>query len=572
MSVFKFPKAVCHDLDSLIAEFWWGSVGDHRKTHWVSKHTLGLSKKDEGLGFRNFGDFNDALLAKQCWRLIHNPDSLWAKVLKARYFPNCSFLDAKKGSRASWGWNSLLVGRDILLQGAHWQIMNGRSVHVWVDRWLPSLPLGHPMPGRVSVTRDTRVASLLTSSPRLWNIDFLQPFLSVDERSAILATPLGDDLLPDRLVWPHTGTEMYSVWSGYLWARSSRQQEMPSRASSSSTPTSQIWTLIWSLKTPPKVRHFMWRLAHGALATFEKMYVRKLASTLLCPICQKQVESLEHLFLMCSWVEPIWFGGMLNLRIDRSSISSWLNWFLSVASRRYGSKEERWEILSYIAVSCWHIWTARCKFLFQQVNLNPYQVLMAIRTARGKFFEAKGASAIMSSDALPMIGQEVRWSPPPLHFFKVNVDASWNSSSLSGFVGVVIRAEGGTFVAARRESISASSVASAEAFALVKSCELAAELGLGCIIVESDYKNSISALSSSLVTGRWEAFPTLAVAKRFGESFQDCRWTWVPRSANQAADLLASRTCTEMCNFCWVNRPPSSLVHVLNKDGLPCPH
>ncbi|KAM2244521.1 hypothetical protein ACFXTI_005579 [Malus domestica] len=408
MSVFKFPKAVCHDLDSLIAEFWWGSVGDHRKTHWVSKHTLGLSKKDGGLGFRNFGDFNDALLAKQCWRLIHNPDSLWAKVLKAKYFPNCSFLDAQKGSRASWGWNSLLVGRDILLQGAHWQILNGRSVRVWVDRWLPSLPLGHPMPGRVSVTRDTRVASLLSSSPRLWNIEFLQPFLSVEERSAILATPLGDDLLPDRLVWPHTGTGMYSVRSGYLWARSSRQQAMPSRASSSSTPTSQIWTLIWNLKTPPKVRHFMWRLAHGALATFEKMYVRKLASTPLCPICQKQEESLEHLFLMCSWVEPIWFGGMLNLRIDRSSISSWLNWFLSVASCRYGSKEERWEILSYIAVSCWHIWTARCKFLFQQVNLNPYQVLMAIRTARGKFLEAKGASAIMSSDALPMIGQEVR--------------------------------------------------------------------------------------------------------------------------------------------------------------------
>lgn len=127
-------------------------------------------------------------------------------------------------------------------------------------------------------------------------------------------------------------------------------------------------------------------------------------------------------------------------------------------------------------------------------------------------------------------------------------------------------------MAARREHISASSVASAEALALVKGCELAAVLGLGCIIVESDSQDSISALTASLETSRWEAFPTLAVAKRLVESFQDCRWTWAPRSANQAADLLASRTCTEMCNFCWVNRPPSSLVHVLDKDGLPCPH
>ncbi|KAM1574196.1 hypothetical protein TB2_043974 [Malus domestica] len=197
---------------------------------------------------------------------------------------------------------------------------------------------------------------------------------------------------------------------------------------------------------------------------------------------------------------------------------------------------------------------------------------MAIRTARGNFFAANDVPAIVHFAALPQVGQEIRWSPPPLHFFKVNVDASWSSSSSSGFVGVVIRADGGNFVAARREPISASSVASAEALALVKGCELATGLGLGCIIVESDSKDSISALTTTLEMGRWEAFLTLAVAKRLGGSFQDCRWTWVPRSANQAADLLASRTCTEMCNFCWVNRPPSSLVHVLDKDGLPCPH
>lgn len=68
---------------------------------------------------RCFMEFNDALLAKQCWRLIHEPSSLWVKVLKARYFLHCSFLDAKRRGRASWAWSSLLTGCDLLLRGTH---------------------------------------------------------------------------------------------------------------------------------------------------------------------------------------------------------------------------------------------------------------------------------------------------------------------------------------------------------------------------------------------------------------------------------------------------------------------
>ena len=54
-------------------------------TSWA---TLGLLKQSEGMGFRDFHEFNLALLARQCWRLITKPNHLWANVIKARYFPN----------------------------------------------------------------------------------------------------------------------------------------------------------------------------------------------------------------------------------------------------------------------------------------------------------------------------------------------------------------------------------------------------------------------------------------------------------------------------------------------------
>ena len=115
-------------------------------------------------------------------------------------------------------------------------------------------------------------------------------------------------------------------------------------------------------------------------------------------------------------------------------------------------------------------------------------------------------------------------------------------------------------------------MAEAEALALLYGCELGASLGLRSVVFESDSLETISSLSNSLYHGSWEAFPTLSKIKRFGEAFQHCRWSWVPRSANEAAHVLASVGITEMCDCVWVVRPPSSLVFVLNNDGLPCPH
>ncbi|PNT69203.1 hypothetical protein BRADI_3g51243v3 [Brachypodium distachyon] len=49
-----------------------------------------------------------ALLAKQAWRLIQSPDSLCARVLKAKYFPATDILDAAPMSGMSYVWRSIL--------------------------------------------------------------------------------------------------------------------------------------------------------------------------------------------------------------------------------------------------------------------------------------------------------------------------------------------------------------------------------------------------------------------------------------------------------------------------------
>lgn len=62
------------------------------------------------MGFREFTTFNQAMLGRQCWRLLTDPDSLCSRVLKGRYFPNSSFWEAAQPKSLSFTWRSLLFG------------------------------------------------------------------------------------------------------------------------------------------------------------------------------------------------------------------------------------------------------------------------------------------------------------------------------------------------------------------------------------------------------------------------------------------------------------------------------
>ncbi|KAK3221989.1 hypothetical protein Dsin_009014 [Dipteronia sinensis] len=85
-----------------------GSNEESNKIHWGAWKKLCCSKYVGGLGFRDLA--NQALLAKQCWRLVHFPNTLAAKVLKHCYFPDCSVIQATDSSSSSFLWKSFIWG------------------------------------------------------------------------------------------------------------------------------------------------------------------------------------------------------------------------------------------------------------------------------------------------------------------------------------------------------------------------------------------------------------------------------------------------------------------------------
>lgn len=139
MWCFLLPSQFCSKLNSYIRRFWWSGDPKESKIHWINGDELCKSKWQGGMGFREFRTFNLALLTKQGWRIINNPNAYWVRMLKAIYFPRSNFMDAPKGSRPSWIWSSLSEGQELLAKGLRWQVHNGRNIEFWEDRWIPNL-------------------------------------------------------------------------------------------------------------------------------------------------------------------------------------------------------------------------------------------------------------------------------------------------------------------------------------------------------------------------------------------------------------------------------------------------
>jgi hypothetical protein len=137
MSVFLLLKSLCLEINNLMKGFWWWHIKKDRKIPWMSWDKLGIPKNSGGMGFRDLNCFNKSLLAKQVWRMWTMPDSLVAQIMKAKYFPNCSILEAPLRTRPSFAWRGIRSSCALIREGLIWRIGNRNKIKIWEDRWLP---------------------------------------------------------------------------------------------------------------------------------------------------------------------------------------------------------------------------------------------------------------------------------------------------------------------------------------------------------------------------------------------------------------------------------------------------
>jgi hypothetical protein len=355
MSVFQLPKALTREINAMMGKFWWSFKENTNKIAWMAWRKMGRSKDLGGLGYRDIDCFNTTMLAKQCWRLMKRPESLVARVMREKYFPNLEFLESNLGKKPSFVWRSIWQAKSLLEEGLMWRVGNGHRINLWDDKWIPATPHKILDPVRM-LPRDARVANIINRETNWWDIPLIEQIFSDDTVEKICSIPINPRSQEDKLIWSGTKNGGFSVRSAYHLEVGRRDRDNWSSFMVNSA--SHLWRRLWSLKLPRHILLFLWRACNEILPTKNNLYKRKVVTDQLCPMCSSEAESVGHALWRCVSAQAVW--GSCKGPIQKSSVEAeeFFEIFAALCDRLEDKDLERFATVAH------KIWSRRNRVVF----------------------------------------------------------------------------------------------------------------------------------------------------------------------------------------------------------------
>ncbi|KAJ1689817.1 hypothetical protein LUZ63_013972 [Rhynchospora breviuscula] len=137
---------------------------------------------------------------------------------------------------------------------------------------------------------------------------------------------------------------------------------------------SKFHPFLWKMKSPPRVKIFLWLLLQDRLLTQQNLIMRGWPSATSCSNCNGGfIESADHLFLQCQYAISVW--SLVQMRFKLPLLDFTLDIGDFWLSLRIPSIKD-WDIIW--AAASWNIWKARNKRIFSSVDTSPYLLLKEI--------------------------------------------------------------------------------------------------------------------------------------------------------------------------------------------------
>lgn len=112
MQTGKIPESTVKELEKLNRDFLWGDSDGQKRIYPLAWKLVCRPKDCGGLGVRRLTDMNNALLIKLGWRMMHHKNSLWARVLWAKY--GSPTQRSRTPNNSSYTWRSIRHALQIL--------------------------------------------------------------------------------------------------------------------------------------------------------------------------------------------------------------------------------------------------------------------------------------------------------------------------------------------------------------------------------------------------------------------------------------------------------------------------
>ena len=551
MSCFKFLKGLCSEISSMATRFWWGQRGLERKVHWLGKKHLIRRKSEGGMGFRELSLFNMALLARQGWRLVQYPDSLVSQVLKAKYYPNQSFMEARIKGTPSYIFRSICEAREVLSAGMVWRVGTGEHIRIWKDRWLQGAPSAIILSPPRILDVNAKVESLIIQDSMQWDVELSDQIFLPWEAEIVKQIPLSFRRPNDMLTWGETKKREFSVKSAY---RLLYQKSISGVASASAGSIKVFWDGVWSSQVQPKVRNFIWRACHNILPTKTKLFEKKISTSFSCPWCEEEPETCDHILWQCEFAQKVWSACSVSLP---RGVDIRLSFLEVMECCLKGLKSPDVEIIFNTA---WMLWRARNELMWEEKLSNVDDICCRGVTVAMEFLE----NGMGDGDKFPqpqVVRQSTRWSPPANGCYKVTIACHVQSGTPRRGVGILIRDQSGFVeVASGFVSQQYSEPLLFYSLAVFHALQLAYETGFRhALEIEVPCRELVNMLQNGAFClaqvgvllddiGTWLPF------------FENVSFSFINSVCNKAAQALATEAASSHLDHVWLEECPPCIV------------
>ncbi|GJY78973.1 RNA-directed DNA polymerase, eukaryota [Tanacetum coccineum] len=358
MSIFKAPKGVLKEMESIRNNFFIGADTADKKITWVAWDKVLASKKNGGLGVSSYFALNRALLLKWIWRFVSQDDSLWFQVMQAIYGPN---IDSHSVHLAS-NWCSILREMQTLkdkgfdfLSLCSKRVGDGNNSRFWLDIWKGDITLRDKFPRIFALEMDktitvaAKMASLVDSSFRRPVRGGIEHVQFNELRSYIDSVTLSNS--HDRWICNMSGDGIFRV------------KDIRNSIDDLMLP-SWLEPTKWVKYVPIKINIFGWRARRDCLPTTANLIRRGVYMEFSnCQICGLYVEDTHHVLFQCDLAQSVLRRICRWWDLDWqtwSSFSTWDAWFSSI--RLALNNKKLLEGVFYVA--WWSIWVFQNRLLF----------------------------------------------------------------------------------------------------------------------------------------------------------------------------------------------------------------